>query len=177
MQFSGRNQLVIDMRKTLISLSVFLLAHTAQAADISSVFFVAKSQNKNQVHYGVHVDDKTCTPLPGAPVWPYWRMLEKSPTAIEPLTSGEQKYFGIDMQEVEGPTVRIVLHGLPSRPVVIQTWRDAAGTCESSSTMTIAGSTRRLFNVYVALKLFSVDYLQLTGWADNGAVVRERISL
>jgi len=170
------------MRKTALTLlritgSICLTAHTAHAAEIPSAFFVAKSQNKNQVHYGVRVDDKTCTPAGNAPVWPYWRMLEKGPNVIEAITSSEQKYFGIDRQEVEGPTVRIVLHGLPSRPVVIQTWRDSSGACLASSTMTIAGSLRRLYSVFVAIKFFSLDHLDITGWTDDGAVVRERIVL
>lgn len=170
------------MRKTAITIlrimgSICLTAHTAHAAEIPSAFFVAKSQNKNQVHYGVRVDDNTCTPAGNAPVWPYWKMFEKGPNITEAITSGEEKYFGIERQEVEGPTVRIILRGLPSRPVVIQTWRDANGACLSSSSMTISGSLHRLYSVYVALKLFSVDYLQLTGWADNGSVVREKIVL
>lgn len=91
------------------------------------------------------------------------------------FASAEQKSFGIDLQEVEGPTVRIVLHGLASRPVVIQTWRDSNGACLAASTMTISGSLRRLYKVFVAIRFFSLDYLELTGWADDGAVVRERI--
>jgi hypothetical protein len=157
--------------------SLCLAAPMASAGEVPSAFFVAKSQNKNQVHYGVRVDDKTCAPSAGAPVWPYWRMLEKGPKAIEGLTDREEKYFGIDRQEVEGPTVRIVLRGLPSRPVVITTWRDPDGICQSASTMTISGSARRLYNVYVAIKLLSIDYLQLTGWADDGSLVREKIVL
>jgi hypothetical protein len=168
------------MRKRALAIlrpvaAVCLAAPTANAGEIPSAFFVAKSQNKNQVHYGVRVDD-ACLPTINAPVWPYWRMLERSPQATERLEEREQKYFGIERQEVEGPTVRIVLRGLPSRPVVIQTWREPNGTCMSASTMTISGSLRRLYNVYVAIKLLGVDYLQLTGWADDGAVVREKIN-
>lgn len=167
------------MRKRVLAIlgtvGALCLAAPANAGEVPSAFFVAKSQNKNQVHYGVHVDD-ACLPTGTAPVSPYWRMLERSPLATEGLTEREQKYYGIERQEVEGPTVRIVLRGLPSRPVVIQTWRESNGACMSASTMTIAGSLRRLYNIYVAVKLLGVDYLQLTGWAGDGAVVREKIN-
>jgi hypothetical protein len=41
--------------------------------------------------------------------------------------------------------------------------------------MTIDGRSARLFNVHVALGFLRVDHLVLTGWADDGRVVQERI--
>ena len=55
---------------------------------VPSAFFVSKSANANQVHYSVDVDE-TCAPRGPTPVRPYWRMLEKSPNASEPLLTSQ----------------------------------------------------------------------------------------
>jgi len=144
---------------------------------IESALFVSKSENKNQVHYGVRVDD-TCTPLAHDPVFAYWRMLEKGPNATEPLLAREQRAYGIARQEVHGGTVRITLAALPARPITIHVARTESGTCASSAEVTIAGQAARLFNVHVALGFLRVDHLLVTGWAEpDGRVVRERIAM
>jgi Domain of unknown function (DUF4833) len=44
--------------------------------DVRSVFPIEKSQNRNQVHYGVHLSE-ACVPPRDAPVYVYWRELRK----------------------------------------------------------------------------------------------------
>ena len=155
-------------------------AGVAAAADpvgeVPSAFSIAKSSNKNQVHYAVEVDG-ACAPAGAAPVRPYWRMLEKSPDATEPLLDREQRAYGIARQDVEGSQVRVVLRALPDRPVTIHTSRAADGTCSATSTMSIGNSALRLYDIYVKQSLFGVDYVLLTGWNDAGAVVREKVTL
>jgi hypothetical protein len=167
----------------IISAGAFAaIAFTAQgsranvSAEISSALAIAKSSNKNQVHYAVQVDD-ACAPTGAAPVRAYWRMLEKSPDATEPLGGMEQKAFGIARQDVDGDNVRIALRGLPARPITIHTTRGEGGKCTSSASATINGVPARIDNVFVKLKLFGVDYVQLTGITKDGAVVRERLSV
>ena len=46
--------------------------------ELDSVIFLTKNTNKNQVHYGVHVDEY-CRPLEDEPVYAYWRNLEEGP--------------------------------------------------------------------------------------------------
>ena len=44
--------------------------------DVQSVFHVSKSQNRNQVHYALRLDQQ-CRPVGKAPVYGYWKKLEK----------------------------------------------------------------------------------------------------
>ncbi len=139
------------------------------------MLFVSKSENKNQVHYGVHLDD-SCAFTSSAPVFAYWRMLERGPNVTEPLLDREQRGYGVARQEVRGDTVRITLRALPKRPITIHVSRAADGTCVARTETVIAGVLARLFNVHIALGLLSVDHLLLTGWAASGQVVRERLT-
>ncbi len=160
----------------MLSVIPFTAGAAGPQDEIPSAFFVSKTQNRNQVHYAVKVDG-ACRPVNPTPVRPYWRMLEKGSQATEPLLDREQPAFGIDRQAVDGATVRVVLRALPSRPVLIQTWRSPEGRCVSLATTTIAGVRARLYNVHVVLRMFGVDYLLMTGYRDDGSVVRERARL
>src|SRR5690348_6852763 len=64
------------------------------SAPVSSVFYLAKSENKNQVHYAVRVDDR-CRPVGAAPVYGYWRDLEVGPSATSRLLQHEQPAYGL----------------------------------------------------------------------------------
>ncbi len=163
---------------TVALLSIFFVPRATSAAsgsEISSALAIAKSNNKNQVHYAVQVD-ASCAPMSGAPVRAYWRMLEKSSDATESLSGSEERAFGIERQDIDGDAVRVVLRGLHSRTFTIHTWRTSDG-CAASTSTNIAGTPARIASVYVKLKLFGVDYVQLTGYGPDGAVVRERFSL
>lgn len=143
--------------------------------EIDSSIAIAKSSNRNEVHYAVTVDE-SCMPTGRAPVRGYWRMLEHGPDAVEPLDGSEQRAFGLERQESSGDHVEVTLRGLPTRTITIHTWRKPEGNCASSATMTIAGVTARIAGVYVKQKFLGVEYVQITGWAEGGAVVRERVT-
>jgi hypothetical protein len=165
---------------TIGLVSAFFLAtpsttKAAQASEIASALSIMKSSNKNQVHYAVAVDD-ACMPAGAAPVHAYWRMLEKSPDATEALSRGEERAFGIEKQDVDRDGVRVVLRGLPARTITIHTRADG-GKCVASATTTISGVSARISSVFVKIKLFGVDYVQLTGLADDGTIVKERLSV
>jgi hypothetical protein len=67
---------------------------------------------------------------------------------------------------------------MPDRQFGIHVARAADGRCSSYVTTTIAGVPARLEGIFVQQKLFgSVDYVQLTGTAEGGSVVRERVSM
>ncbi len=153
-------------------------APVAAKADrtIPSALFVSKSENKNQVHYGVYVDER-CAFASASPVYAYWRMLERGPSATEPLLAREQSAYGVASQRVVGDTVTVTLRALPTRPIVVKVTRAEDGTCSAVAQTTIDGQSARLFNVHVALGFLRVDHLLLTGWAErDGRVVRERIT-
>ena len=169
-----------DVARSAAALMTIVLPATTAAAsaphEIASAFVVSKSQNRNQVHYAVRVDD-TCQPVTAAPVHPYWQMLEKGQGVTEPLLDREQRAYGIERQQVQGKAIHVVLHALPSRPVEIETWRGPDGSCLSAAFTTIGGARARLFDVHLQVNWLNVgvDYILLTGWRDDGSVVRERV--
>jgi hypothetical protein len=155
------------------------------AQDVASVFFIAKSENKNQVHYGVHLDE-ACAPVGIAPLFAYWRMLEKGPGAVEPLLFQEEAAYGFASQQLLGRDrdgrgrILASLRALPSRPIVVAVARAAAGPgdrCLATATTTIAGQTATLSSVYAQIAWpFGVEALVLTGRAlSDGRELRERI--
>jgi hypothetical protein len=149
-------------------------ANAAPIAELPSVLVIAKSSNKNQVHYAARINE-VCALTGPSPVRPYWRMLERGPYATEPLREGEQRVLGIERQAVGDDGVQIALRGMPARPITIHTWRGPDGHCSASAEMTIAGMQARVDRVYVQQKLFGIDYVLLTGHAEDGSIVRERV--
>jgi hypothetical protein len=147
---------------------------------IRSVFFIAKSENKNQVHYGIRLDE-ACAPIGEAPVFAYWRMLERGPLATEPLLSREVPAYGLASQRAErrrlGGHVALTLNALPRRPIVIDSEPGGAG-CVAQATAAIGGVPASLSSVFVQLRWpFGVDYLLLAGRAiADGRFVREQVS-
>jgi len=142
---------------------------------LGSVMIIAKSSNRNQVHYAVAVDE-SCAPAGPTPIHPYWRMLERGPTVTEPLTASEDRVLGVERQELSTDAVHFALRGLPGRAFTIHTARAGDGTCSSWVGTTIAGVPARLGGIYVQQKLFgAVDYVQMKGFAENGTTVSERV--
>jgi hypothetical protein len=140
------------------------------------LFSIAKSENKNQVQYAVRVNEQ-CVPLPGTPVFAYWRMLELGPNRVAPLLPRELRAYGIRRQTVDGQgNVRVVLNAVPSRAILVRSGRAPDGTCRASAQTTVAGSPAYLFNVYLKLKWLGIDYILLRGWSlDRTHVVTERL--
>jgi hypothetical protein len=164
----------------LAVVSVVAVARSDGGGVVSSAFFVAKSENRNQVHYGVHVDS-ACRPVGAAPVFAYWRMLEHGPTATEPLLSREVPAYGLADQRVvevgtDGGHATVRLRALGNRAVDVAT-SSREGVCVAAATTTIAGQPAALASVYAQLKWpFGVDYLLLSGRAlSDGHPVRERL--
>ena len=151
-------------------------ASAAPALELPSVLTITKSSNRNRVDYALEVDD-ACAPVGTAPVHPYWRMLERGELATEALTGREETVLGVQRQSIEGHRIELTLRGFPGRTMVIETQRNADGRCASQATTTIAGVAAKIANVFVNQSLFgNVEYVQLTGWADGGSVVHERIT-
>lgn len=145
------------------------------------LFTIAKSENRNQVQYAIHLDER-CTPASAEPVFAYWRMLERGPGRTEPLLAVEAPAYGVQGQTVtsggdEGGHVRVVLRAMAGRAIAVDAWRAQNGECRASAVTTIAGAPARLFNVYAKLAWpFGVESILLQGWSIDGAgVVREKI--
>jgi hypothetical protein len=179
---AGNRSYVIEMRlqsfigKTL-AVAVSLVSAPSRASvteRIPSALVIAKSSNKNQVHYAVEVDE-SCAPVGPAPVSPYWLMLERGPHVTEPLGPSEQHVLGVEREVMVPDGVQIVLRGFPARVLTIHIERGADGTCASSVDTTIAGVPAKVASVYVQERFLGVAYVLLTGVAPNGAVVQERV--
>jgi hypothetical protein len=145
-------------------------------SELPSAMVIAKSSNRNQVHYAVAVNE-SCVPAGPAPVRPYWRMRERGPSVTEPLQAAEQRVLGVDHQEVSGSAVQFALTGMPGRQFTVHSMQAGPGRCVSWVGTTIAGTPARLGSIFVQQGFFgSVDYVLLKGTADDGSVVSERVS-
>jgi hypothetical protein len=177
----------MDPARLLLLLSVFAASEAANApqpppSELPSVFFISKSENKNQVHYAVAVD-ANCTPAGGAPVRPYWRMLEQGAAVTAPLLAREQRAYGVASQSVTrrwatGGRIALVLQALPQRPLTIVTGKDSKGVCVASAYTVIQHAPARLHGIHVVLKWLGlgVDSLIVKGWArSDQRVLRETI--
>jgi hypothetical protein len=149
--------------------------------DVASVFYVAKSENRNQVHYGIRLDT-ACEPVGAEPVFAYWRMLEHGPGATEPLLAREVSAYGVAEQRVVrrgtgGAQVLLRLRALPTRLITIAT-ASRDGRCEASASTVIGGASASLDSVFAQLRWpFGVAYLELSGRAlTGGRALRERVS-
>lgn len=147
---------------------------------IDSVFYIEKSENRNQVHYAVQVDAR-CRPLGDAPVRGYWRELEDGPNVVLPLQSHEHRAYGLDKPRAitrtdRGGDVRISMRALPDRILRISTF-EQDGACRARVFTPIKGHAAVLSSIYVKIGfLFSIDYLLLRGVrASDGVRIEERI--
>ena len=138
-----------------------------QGNPVGSVFFISKSENRNQVHYAVQVDAQ-CRPKGNRPLYGYWRDFEVGPKATSPLLDREQSAYGLtDPRWVKsaatGGEIRIGLRGFPDRPLTIQTFQTSAG-CRANAQTTIGKEAAVLRSIYVEIGfLFSIDYVIVRG--------------
>ncbi|WP_347402680.1 DUF4833 domain-containing protein [Corallococcus macrosporus] len=167
----------------LAAVALTTVATLASAAEPSSpapsAFFLTRSENRNQVHYALRLDE-TCRPVGARPVQVYWRMLERGASEVEELLGVEQPVYGLeDPQQVEatpeGWRVRVRLRAFPSRPVEITTAR-VDGKCQVHAWTKLGSSVSRLEHVFVKTSWpFSVDFVRLDGVGPDGQPVHDLI--
>ena len=137
------------------------------ARTVDSVFHIAKSENRNQVHYGARVD-AACRPAGMRPIYAYWRMHERGPNVREGLLGHEQPAYGIRSQRTlqrsrAGGSVRLRLRAWPDRPIKIELFRRSTG-CAARGLVDIQRQPAVLRSIYVDLGfLFSVNYVLIHG--------------
>jgi hypothetical protein len=133
------------------------------------LFFVSKSENRNQVYYSVRMDAE-CRPLGANPVYAYWRMYEQGPGVTEGLLEREQPYYGLGPQYVSPTLVETTLRALPKRPIRIQLRRAQTG-CIAEPLTVINGRWAHLQSVHVLLAWpFGVSELRIHGWEGSKPV-------
>jgi Domain of unknown function (DUF4833) len=180
--FAGRRRVLYLVGVAILTTSPSGLADPNLARgphDPASVFLVAKSENKNQVHYGVRLD-QDCNVVGTNPLYGYWRMLEKK-GEIEPILSREVRAYGLaPVQRIEktgdATTIYARMNAIPDRQLRVTVERTATG-CAAQAAMPIAGADAQLRLIYIRLSWpFGVDYVLLRGSRTaDGHTVEEKI--
>lgn len=171
---------------TIVSAAALTLLLTASVtvalpvAQVQSIFFIAKSENKNQVHYAVNVD-ANCHPVGTHPVYGYWRELEVGPRAVSKLLDHEQRAYGLSEPRFvratpSGGQIRVALRALPERPLIVETFHQGK-SCAARTRVMIGGHEALLESIYVDLGfLFSVNYILVRGVrVADGVALSEKI--
>lgn len=148
--------------------------------DVATVFFFAKSDDRNRVDYGLRLDG-SCMPVGEEPLFPYWREFESEPPGLKThsLKFFEYAGYGISDQrtkKVENRAeIAVKLKAFP-REIVITTQKGADGKCQVIARSVIAAMPNvELVSAYIKLKSgWSVEYVEVKGRVD-GKGVAERL--
>ena len=122
-----------------------------RANNTSSIFYISKSDNGNQAHYRIQLDNN-CSPIRKKPVDVYWRM-ENGTT--EELLQIEEPAYGIANQSISRNTVTIEINGLKNRninkPITVTSFRSNNGICQVKTVTTINKKQTNLLRVHISL--------------------------
>lgn len=152
-------------------------AMAAPTRSADSAFFITRSTNRNQVHYGIQVDEN-CRPQGPQPVHAYWRMLEKGEKDVEPLLGREGPAYGLaDGQRVEalpsGWRVQVRLRAWPNRTIDVDVFREN-GRCVARAWTRMEGRVAQIERIFVKTSWpTGVDYVLLSGRDADGQSARE----
>jgi hypothetical protein len=179
------------------ALAVFLVwvlptanAHAAapkfSSFDVPTVFYISKSDDRNRVDYGIHLDEH-CSPADDDAVFPYWREFENSPPIrIHSLGMFEFIAYGVSEQRALRKTPVGGMHTVTLRQVKrisirIFTKKEPDGHCSAQARAIIHGKESELTHVYVKLGKGgltpSVEHIEMHGKdLDSGQEVIERMA-
>ncbi len=147
--FKPKNKLAFLSLTNFIFLSFAL---PTGANDTSSIFYVSKNDNGNQIHYGIRLN-RNCLPEGSNPVYVYW--LRENRTTGN-LLSVEEPAYGILNQSISASTVEVRLKFFQDRgiqkPISFRTARLNNGSCQARAFTTINGKQRQLSNIRIFLK-------------------------
>lgn len=124
------------------------------AHDLPTLFYIAKSDDRNRVDYGVRLD-ASCAPVGDAPVFAYWRRFEPGQPPLGELNFLDARGYGIARQEVRvreanGSWIELGLAALPSHRLLALVQR-AGDRCVGAVQTTIRGREAVLDHVFVQL--------------------------
>lgn len=143
----------------LALLAVATVAHADvqfERHDVATIFFIDKSDDRNRVDYGIHLDT-SCHPASGSPMEVYWREFEggRDGRVTHGLNMFEGPVYGVGSQRVvetrpDGMTMEIDIRALSSRHLQIHTARAPHG-CTARASTTIHGTPAYLERVHLTL--------------------------
>lgn len=191
-----RDRVQWDSDRTAVFAALFaaslLVAPDAEAGqpqfsafDVQTVFYISKSDDRNRVDFGIHLDEH-CIPLGKSAVFPYWREFENSPPVrVHGLGLFEYIPYGISEQRTirrtsSGGTHWMKLRQLDKLPISITTKKEADGHCSSEARAVINGKEAMLTYAYVKLGRGgltpSVEYVDVHGKdLESGQEIYDRI--
>lgn len=150
-------------------------------SDVRSVFYISKSENRNQVRYGLRLDTR-CRPQGDAPIYAYWQEREQGDEVVLPLSVLERRAYGILRQQVgrlqsRSGRVQLWLEAAQDRTIWVESYRDEHYRCQARALTRIGPESRaKLDHIYVKIGGFQrVEYVELRGQTLGGRAVRERI--
>jgi hypothetical protein len=172
------------MRRVIAGFCLSLLPVTALADgiliannDVPSLFHIAKSENKNQVHFAARLDARCRFVHDDEPVLAYWRDREVSATATSELTMFEEPAYGLgEIERLDDGRARVALRALPGRPIDLEVYRSGDGRCTGRAYAVVGGERARLREVFVKLDGWSVEYVVVQAHrVRDGVLVEERL--
>ena len=175
-----RFRLFASLAPALAGFALLLFGSAAGAVDPDSVFHIDRNKNRNQVHYGVHLD-QDCRPAGPEPVYNYWLRREEEPPVVRPLTYFQQTAYGFQKQKIENDgRIEVRLRALPDRQLVVRV-AAVGGACKAETFMTIDGKQAYLDKVFVFAEegyfVPAVRYIELYGRSNDGVAVYEKINV
>ena len=185
---SPARALALPLLTALFLFSLCLWPHAASAAavlfgphDVHSVFHVKKSENQNQVHYALHLDE-TCKPMGKRPVFAYWQRLRSGKRIDDQLTGLGTTVYGaseeqkVQAQKAGGATVEMFVKALKNVRITIDVQKTPSG-CKATAYTTIQKQKARLSHAFLQLGSWglTVKYVDVVGFrVSDGARLAER---
>jgi hypothetical protein len=164
------------MRRSALAAALLVLVSITAVAratpristhDLPTLFYVAKSDDRNRVDYGVHLD-ATCAPQGEEPLFAYWRRFEPGQEPLGDLNMLDRTIYGIAQQRVasrapDGSWIEVSLRALPARRVLVLVQR-AGSRCVGAAQTEIRGRESILDHVFVQLAgPASIDHAMIRG--------------
>lgn len=125
--------------------------------DVATVFFISKSDDRNRVDYGIHLD-ASCLPASGSPMVVYWREFEdgRDGRVTHGLNLFEGPVYGVGTQRVtetraDGVTMQIDIRALSSRRLEVRTGPEGDLGCRAEAILAIGGVRAVLEHVHLTL--------------------------
>jgi len=169
----------------LLSLGLALIPTGAHADpsfgahDVRTVFHIAKSDDRNRVDYGIHLDAQ-CRPIGEAPIYAYWHRFEPGAPRYGDLNLFDRQVYAITWQSVRtrdpnGTWTEMRVAALPNLRILVLTQRTATG-CIARARIPVNSRPAYVDRVFVQLaNPFTIEHVTFRGLdVETSAPVSER---